>query len=312
MRKKNKKETNIDVTDEKPVNIDPDAVITLSGVGYGYGKDTVFYKKAVSDLSLSIKRSSITGIIGQTGSGKSTLVQMMCGLLSPDEGHIYLDGEDIFADKKKLQSVRFRVGLVFQYPEYQLFDETVAKDIAFGPKNMGLSEDEIRSRVEEAAKIVRLESELMDKSPFELSGGQKRRAAIAGVMAMRPEVLILDEPASGLDPIGREVVFGSLIDYRDKTGATVMIVSHSMEDMARYSDNIVVMKDGRLAMSGTKSEIFGRATELQSMGLNVPQITRIALELKRRGYPLSDNIFTVEDAEREIFDLIKKGGRHNA
>lgn len=312
IRKKNKKETNINITDDRPIDLDPNAVITLSDVGYSYGKDTVFYKRAVSDLSLSIKRSSITGIIGQTGSGKSTLVQMMCGLLSPDTGHIYLDGEDIFADKKKLQNVRFRVGLVFQYPEYQLFDETVAKDIAFGPKNMELLDDEIRSRVEEAAKLVRLEPELMDKSPFELSGGQKRRAAIAGVMAMRPEVLILDEPASGLDPIGREVVFGSLIDYRDKTGATVIIVSHSMEDMARYSDNIIVMRDGRLAMHGTKSEIFGHSRELCSMGLNVPQITRIALELKKRGYPLSDNIFTVDDAEREILDLIKKGGCHNA
>ncbi len=313
MRKKQKKDTKqIQNTFEVAYKHNSENIIELCGVGYSYGKDTVFYKKAVDDLTLSIRRSSITGIIGHTGSGKSTLVQMMCGLLRPDEGKIYLDGEDIFLDKKRLQSVRFRVGLVFQYPEYQLFDETVARDIAFGPKNQGLSEEEIDQRVKEAAAFVRLEPELMEKSPFELSGGQKRRAAIAGVIAMRPEVLILDEPASGLDPIGRETVFSGLLEYREKTGATVIIVSHSMEDMARYSDDIIVMNGGKLAMAGSKSEIFSRSDTLCSMGLDIPQVSSIMLELRRRGYPISQGIFTVEDAEHEILRLLSKGGHEHA
>ncbi len=285
--------------------------VELSDVSYSYGKDTVFYKKAVDRVSVSIKKSSITGIIGHTGSGKSTLVQMICGLLKPESGKVMLFGEDIFADKKKAQSVHFRVGLVFQYPEYQLFDETVEKDISFGPKNQGLPENEIKKRVAEAAGFVKLEPELMEKSPFELSGGQKRRAAIAGVMAMRPEVLILDEPASGLDPIGRETVFGGLLEYREKTGATVIIVSHSMEDMARYADDIIVLSGGRVAMSGDKATIFGRADELCSMGLDIPEISSIMRTLKARGYDLSDKVFTVEDAEKEILRLIeKRGGIH--
>lgn len=285
--------------------------VELSDVSYSYGKDTVFYKKAVDRVSVSIKKSSITGIIGHTGSGKSTLVQMICGLLKPESGKVMLFGEDIFADKKKAQSVHFRVGLVFQYPEYQLFDETVEKDISFGPKNLGLPEVEIKKRVAEAAGFVKLEPELMEKSPFELSGGQKRRAAIAGVMAMRPEVLILDEPASGLDPIGRETVFGGLLEYREKTGATVIIVSHSMEDMARYADDIIVLSGGRVAMSGDKATIFGRADELCAMGLDIPEISSIMRTLKARGYDLSDKVFTVEDAEKEILRLIeKRGGIH--
>ncbi len=285
--------------------------VELSDVSYSYGKDTVFYKKAVDRVSVSIKKSSITGIIGHTGSGKSTLVQMICGLLKPESGKVMLFGEDIFADKKKAQSVHFRVGLVFQYPEYQLFDETVEKDISFGPKNQGLPENEIKKRVAEAAGFVKLEPELMEKSPFELSGGQKRRAAIAGVMAMRPEVLILDEPASGLDPIGRETVFGGLLEYREKTGATVIIVSHSMEDMARYADDIIVLSGGRVAMSGDKASIFGRADELCSMGLDIPEISSIMRMLKARGYDVSDRIFTVEDAEKEILRLAeKRGGIH--
>lgn len=313
MRKKQEKDTKqIQNSTDAAHEHNSESIIELCGVSYSYGKDTVFYKKAVDDLTLSIRRSSVTGIIGHTGSGKSTLVQMMCGLLRPDEGKVYLDGEDIFGSKKKLQSIRFRVGLVFQYPEYQLFDETVARDIAFGPKNQGLSEEEIDQRVKEAAAFVRLEPELMDKSPFELSGGQKRRAAIAGVIAMRPEVLILDEPASGLDPIGRETVFSGLLEYREKTGATVIIVSHSMEDMARYSDDIIVMNGGRLAMTGSKAEIFSRADTLCSMGLDIPQVSSIMLELRRRGYPISQGIFTVEDAEREILRLLSKGGHEHA
>lgn len=309
MRKKQDKNTK-QIPDTHEHN--DENILELCGVSYSYGKDTVFYKKAVDDLTLSIRRSSVTGIIGHTGSGKSTLVQMMCGLLRPDEGKVYLDGDDIFSDKKKLQSVRFRVGLVFQYPEYQLFDETVARDIAFGPKNQGLSEEEIDQRVKEAAAFVRLEPELMEKSPFELSGGQKRRAAIAGVIAMRPEVLILDEPASGLDPIGRNTVFSGLLEYREKTGATVIIVSHSMEDMARYSDDIIVMNGGRLAMAGSKAEIFSRSEALCLMGLDIPQVSSIMLELRRRGYPISQGIFTVEDAEREILRLLSKGGHEHA
>lgn len=293
------------------LSTDPTTAVSLSGVSYSYGKNTVFYKKAVDNISVSVKKSSITGIIGHTGSGKSTLVQMICGLLKPDEGKVTVLGEDIFADKKALRSIRFRVGLVFQYPEYQLFDETVAGDISFGPKNQGLDEAQIKERVEEAAGFVRLEPELMDKSPFELSGGQKRRAAIAGVIAMRPEILILDEPASGLDPIGRDTVFGGLLEYRERTGATVIIVSHSMEDMARYTDDIIVMNDGKLAMSGSRSDIFARADELCRIGLDIPQVSAVINDLRGMGYGLPEGIYTLDDAERAIAALLdERRGRH--
>ena len=229
---------------------------------------------------------------------------MLNGLSKPDSGKILLDGHDIWEDPKKIAAVRFRVGLVMQYPEYQLFDETVASDIAYGPRNMGLSTEEITARVKEAAAFAGLADELLEKSPFELSGGQKRRAAIAGVMAMRPEILVLDEPAAGLDPMGREEIFAGLARYRAESGATVVVVSHSMEDMARYCDRLVVMNDGKILLRGTQSEVFGRADELQSIGLGVPDITKLCALLRAGGMPLPDDIYTVEAATAAIAPLL--------
>ena len=274
--------------------------LELKNLSYVYSGDTTFRRQAVDDVSTIIREGSITGIIGHTGSGKSTLVQMMNGLLSPTSGEVLLNGENIFKDKKTLFSARFKVGLVFQYPEYQLFEETVAKDIAFGPKNQKLSQKEIAERILEAANFVGLDRELLDRSPFDLSGGQKRRVAIAGVMAMRPPILILDEPASGLDPVGREEIFGGLLRYRNQTGATIIIVSHSMEDMARYAEDILVMSESRLVLSGSRDEVFREADFLCSIGLDVPEVTHLMNELRRRGYDLPDNIYTVEGAEAAL------------
>ena len=274
--------------------------LELKNLSYVYSGDTTFRRQAVDDVSAVIREGSITGIIGHTGSGKSTLVQMMNGLLAPTSGEVLLDGENIFKDKKTLYSARFKVGLVFQYPEYQLFEETVAKDIAFGPKNQKLSQKEIAQRILEAADFVGLDRELLDRSPFDLSGGQKRRVAIAGVMAMRPPILILDEPASGLDPVGREEIFGGLLRYRDQTGATIIIVSHSMEDMARYAEDILVMSESRLVLSGSRDDVFREAEFLCSIGLDVPEVTHLMNELRRRGYDLPDNVYTVEGAEAAL------------
>lgn len=281
-------------------------ILELENVSYVYSAGTAFQKGAVDGVSASIKKGSITGLIGHTGSGKSTLVQLMNGLLTPSEGRVLLEGEDIFADKKKLREARFKVGLVFQYPEYQLFEETVEKDIAFGPKNMKLPTAEITERVKDACRFVGLDDTLLQKSPFDLSGGQKRRVAIAGVMAMRPKLLILDEPASGLDPIGREEIFGGLDRYRKETGATVLIVSHSMEDMARYAEEIFVMSEGKLILSGSRDEIFRHADLLGSIGLDVPQITHVVRRLREKGYDLPDNIYTVEAAENALTALKKR------
>lgn len=281
-------------------------ILELENASYVYSAGTAFQKGAVDGVSASIKEGSITGLIGHTGSGKSTLVQLMNGLLPPSEGRVLLEGEDIFADKKKLREARFKVGLVFQYPEYQLFEETVEKDIAFGPKNMKLPPAEIAERVKDACRFVGLDDALLQKSPFDLSGGQKRRVAIAGVMAMRPKLLILDEPASGLDPIGREEIFGGLDRYRRETGATVLIVSHSMEDMARYAEEILVMSEGKLILSGSRDEIFRHADLLGSIGLDVPQITHVVNRLREKGYDLPDNIYTVEAAENALIALKKR------
>ncbi|MGM9681771.1 MAG: energy-coupling factor transporter ATPase [Eubacteriales bacterium] len=279
--------------------------IEIQNVSYVYGDHTAFCKVAVDNVSFSIEEGLITGMIGHTGSGKSTLVQMFNGLLIPTSGRVLLFGEELGTDKKKLKDARNTVGLVFQYPEYQLFEETVAKDIAFGPKNQGLSEDEIKIRVREAAAFVGLAPGIMDKSPFDLSGGQKRRVAIAGIIAMRPRVLVLDEPASGLDPIGREEIFGGLLRYKKETGGTVVIVSHSMEDMARYADRVIVLNQGKCVLSDTKEEIFRHGKELSSMGLDVPQITRFISRLREKGYGLPDNIYTVEDAAKVLLPLLK-------
>lgn len=278
------------------------ATIQTEGLTYRYGIGTPFEKTAVDHVDLEIEAGSFVGIIGHTGSGKSTLIQHMNGLLRPTEGKVLLDGVDIWADKSKMRQMRFRVGLVFQYPEYQIFEETVAKDIAFGPRNMGLAEEEVQARVQETAAIVGLSEEILKQSPFLLSGGQKRRVAIAGVMAMRPEVLILDEPTAGLDPRGREEILQEIQAYRNQTGATILLVSHSMEDVARHAKKILVMNAGKVFCYDTVANVFRRSQELQAIGLAVPQITRVCDALRARGVPLTDDIFTVEQAKQQLLE----------
>lgn len=278
------------------------ATIQTEGLTYRYGIGTPFEKTAVDHVDLEIEAGSFVGIIGHTGSGKSTLIQHLNGLLRPTEGKVLLDGADIWADKSKMRQMRFRVGLVFQYPEYQIFEETVAKDIAFGPRNMGLAEEEVQARVRETAAIVGLSEEILKQSPFLLSGGQKRRVAIAGVMAMRPEVLILDEPTAGLDPRGREEILQEIQAYRNQTGATILLVSHSMEDVARHAKKILVMNAGKVFCYNTVANVFRRSQELQAIGLAVPQITRVCDALRARGVPLTDDIFTVEQAKQQLLE----------
>ncbi len=270
------------------------SLLEAKNLTYTYSKGMPFEKKALSDVSFSVEKGEFIGVIGHTGSGKSTLMQMLDGLLKPDEGQVILEGKDINSDKKITREARFKVGLCFQYPEYQLFEETVEKDIAFGPKNMGLSDSEIKERVMKAAAFVKLETRLLSRSPFDLSGGQKRRAAIAGVMAMLPEVLILDEPAAGLDPVGRGEIMSMISEYRRSTGATIMMVTHSMETAARVSDRIFVLKDGALVYTGTPREVFSHSDELVKMGLDVPVSTKIISELRSAGMDLPQDIFTVE------------------
>ncbi len=281
------------------------AEIKLDHVSYVYGAKTPYEIKALDDVCLTVRSGSITGIIGHTGSGKSTMVQLFNGLEKPNAGRILLDGRDIWEKPKEMQSIRFRVGLVMQYPEYQLFEETVRADIAFGPRNMGLSEEEIADRVCEAAAFVDLDAELLEKSPFDLSGGQKRRAAIAGIMAMRPEVLVLDEPAAGLDPKGRDTILRGICRYGRTTGSTIIIVSHSMEDMATYCDDIVVMNRGKVHLSGPRDTVFANASALTEVGLDVPQITRLAMLLRERGIVLPDSIYTVEAAIEALRPLFQ-------
>ena len=278
------------------------ATIQTEGLTYRYGIGTPFEKTAVDHVDLEIEAGSFVGIIGHTGSGKSTLIQHLNGLLRPTEGKVLLDGVNIWADKSKMRQMRFRVGLVFQYPEYQIFEETVAKDIAFGPRNMGLAEEEVQARVQETATIVGLSEENLKQSPFLLSGGQKRRVAIAGVMAMRPEVLILDEPTAGLDPRGREEILQEIQAYRNQTGATILLVSHSMEDVARHAKKILVMNAGKVFCYDTVANVFRRSQELQAIGLAVPQITRVCDALRARGVPLTDDIFTVEQAKQQLLE----------
>ena len=287
------------------------ATIQTEGLTYRYGIGTPFEKTAVDHVDLEIEAGSFVGIIGHTGSGKSTLIQHLNGLLRPTEGKVLLDGVDIWADKSKMRQMRFRVGLVFQYPEYQIFEETVAKDIAFGPRNMGLAEEEVQARVRETAAIVGLSEEILKQSPFLLSGGQKRRVAIAGVMAMRPEVLILDEPTAGLDPRGREEILQEIQAYRNQTGATILLVSHSMEDVARHAKKILVMNAGKVFCYDTVANVFRRSQELQAIGLAVPQITRVCDALRARGVPLTDDIFTVEQAKQQLleWDHRTRGGQ---
>ena len=281
-------------------------ILQVQNLNYVYSAGTPFEHQALQNVSFSVNRGEFIGIIGHTGSGKSTLMQQLNGLLKPTSGKILLDGKDIWSDKKLTRQARFRVGLVFQYPEYQLFEETVYKDIAFGPKNMGLKADEIDRRVREAAAIVGLTEAQLEVSPFDLSGGQKRRVAIAGVIAMEPEVLILDEPTAGLDPVGREEILKNIEDYRRKHNATIMMVSHSMDDVARLTDRLLVMNGSHLAMDGTPAEVFTRAEELVEMGLNIPQVTRVFLELKRLGLDV-EPVYTIEQAVK-VLKGIKEGG----
>ena len=284
-------------------------ILQVQSLNYVYSAGTPFEHKALDNVSFTVHRGEFIGIIGHTGSGKSTLMQQMNGLLKPTSGTILLDGKDIWSDKKLTRQARFRVGLVFQYPEYQLFEETVYKDIAFGPKNMGLKEEEIDRRVREAAAIVGLTEQQLCVSPFDLSGGQKRRVAIAGVLAMEPEVLILDEPTAGLDPRGREGILKNIEDYRRTHNATIMMVSHSMDDVARLTDRLLVMNGSRLAMDGTPAEIFTHAGELVDMGLSIPQVTRVFLELKKLGLDV-EPVYTMEQAVNALTAL--RGGEGNA
>jgi len=280
--------------------------IILEGVSYSYGKKTPYEILALDNVNVKIPRGKITGIIGHTGSGKSTLVQMLNGLIKPDAGKVLIDGEDIWAKPKEITKYRFRVGLVMQYPEYQLFEETVREDIAFGPKNMGLSETEIAEQVLEAAEFVGLSEDMLDKSPFDLSGGQKRRAAIAGIIAMRPDVLVLDEPAAGLDPKGRDSIFENISAYRKKTGRTVVIVSHSMEDMAKYCDEVLVLSGAKVLMHDSASKVFSNPELLVANGLDIPQIARVSMLLRERGIDLGEGIYTVEGAFEKIISLKKE------
>ena len=284
-------------------------IIRIENLSYIYGKGTPFEKVALDNISVSFEKGKITGLIGHTGSGKSTLVNLLNGLYKPTSGKVYLDGKDIWEKPKEISKIRFKVGLVMQYPEYQLFDETVKLDIGFGPRNLGLSESEVEERVLEAAKFAGVSDDLLDKSPFELSGGQKRRVAIAGIIAMRPDVLILDEPAAGLDPRGRREILGSLRDYVDRMNASIILVSHSMEDMAHYCDNVVVMNSAKVYRTGTVKEIFSEAEDLISVGLDVPLISRVAKELRARGINLSGELYTVEGVKAAILEYVKEGKR---
>ena len=278
------------------------AILKTEDLTYQYSIGTPFEKTAVDHVNLEIEEGAFVGIIGHTGSGKSTLIQHFNGLIRPTSGKIYLDGTDIWADKTNIRQVRFQVGLVFQYPEYQIFEDTVYKDIAFGPRNMGLSEAEIKERVEETAALVGLTQAQLNQSPFDLSGGQKRRVAIAGVMALRPKVLILDEPTAGLDPKGRE----DIRRYHKETGRTVLLVSHSMEDMANCAEKILVMNAGKVFCYDTVENVFRQAKALQEIGLAVPQITRVCMQLREQGIPLSDDIYTVEAAYQQILQLYRQ------
>ena len=282
-------------------------ILQIKNLTHTYGIGTPFQRSAVEDMSFDVQKGEFLGIIGHTGSGKSTLIQHLNGLLKPTSGQVLLCGKDIWEEPKKIRDVRFRVGLVFQYPEYQLFEETVYKDIAFGPTNQGKTGDELDRCVREAARLVGIRDDQLDKSPFELSGGQKRRVALAGVLAMEPEVLILDEPTAGLDPAGRENLMANIRDFHRNRRTTVILVSHSMDEIAQNVDRILVLKGAHILMSGAPAEVFARADELITAGLDVPQVTRIAMALKARGVEIDPAVYTVAELERQLLTL-RKGG----
>lgn len=280
-------------------------IIEIKNLEYVYGVDTGFEKPALTNVNISIEKGEFIGLIGHTGSGKSTLIQQLNGLLKPTSGKVILGGKDIWEQPKKIREVRFKVGMVFQYPEYQLFEENVYKDIAFGPSNMGLNEAKIKSRVLEAARFVGLSENLLFKSPFDLSGGEKRRAAIAGIIAMDPEILILDEPTAGLDPLGKKSLIKQIMDYHKERKNTIIFVSHSMEDIAKVADRVLVMANGTVKMFDTPENIFAKADYLNKIGLRVPQITRIMKKLKDKGYAVNDNVLTVQQGVEQILRLLR-------
>ena len=282
------------------------AILETKNLTYTYGVGTPFEKTAVENVNLSVEKGAFVGVIGHTGSGKSTLIQMLNGLIRPTSGQVLLNGEDIWTKPKEIRRVRFQVGMVFQYPEYQLFEETVIKDIMFGPKNMGLSDEEALKRAKEAAHFTDLKPELLEKSPFELSGGEKRRAAIAGVIAMDPEVLILDEPAAGLDPKGRDVILAQISEYHRQRGNTILLVSHSMEDIGRVADRVLVMNNAHAEMYDETRAVFSRGELLEPMGLRLPQITSIMRRLRKMSLPVSETVLNVDEAVMELLPLLKK------
>ena len=288
------------------------AVIKTENLTYTYSIGTPFEKTAVDNVNLDIEEGEFVGIIGHTGSGKSTLIQHLNGLVKPTSGKVFIDGEDIWSKDVKIRDIRFKVGLVFQYPEYQIFEETVYKDIAFGPKNMGLPDDEIDRRIKETAELVGLHMENLDKSPFELSGGQKRRVAIAGVMAMEPKVLILDEPTAGLDPKGRDKILRQIKEYHRQKKSTVLLVSHSMEDVAKFADKILVMNKAQVFCYEDTPEVFKKAAELTEIGLSVPQITRVFNRLKQSGIDIRTDVYTTEFAKKTILEYLEKRGESHA
>ena len=285
------------------------SILEVKNLTYTYGVGSPFEKTAVKDISLSVEKGEIIGIIGHTGSGKSTFVRMLNGLTKPTSGQVLIEGKDIWEKPKEIRKYRFKVGMVFQYPEYQLFEETVYKDISFGPSNMGKTQEEIDKAVRTAAKFTGISDELLDKSPFDLSGGEKRRAAIAGVIAMDPDVVIFDEPTAGLDPLGRELLLSQIVQYHKERNNTILLVSHSMEDIASIADRIIVLNHSELVMFDTPKVVFSKVEQLEKMGLRVPQITKIMIALKEKGYDISDGILTVEQAFYQLVDLLKKEGK---
>ena len=286
-------------------------VIETKNLTYTYGAGTPFSKTAIEDVNIAIKKGEFIGLIGHTGSGKSTLIQQLNGLLRPTSGTVLLNGKDIWEKKKEIRKVRFQVGMVFQYPEYQLFEDTVIKDIGFGPRNMGLSQDEVNQRVMQAVDFVGLDHALLEKSPFDLSGGEKRRAAIAGVIAMDPDVLILDEPTAGLDPQGRDHLLSQIKAYHKQRQKTVILVSHSMEDIARVADRVLVMNESKVFLFDETAKVFSHAKELEQIGLRVPQVTKIMMKLHENGYPVDPAVFTLEQAVKEILPLVQRGAAND-
>ncbi len=285
------------------------SVLSVKNLIHGYSKGTPFEKDVLKDVSVEFNSGEIVAVIGHTGSGKSTFLQHLNGLLKPDSGEVLFEGVSIHSSKENLRNCRFNVGLCFQYPEQQLFESTVYKDVAFGPINMGLSDDEINVRVREAISFVNIPEEYLEKSPFDLSGGEKRRVAIAGVLAMKPKVLILDEPTAGLDPVGKSNLLQLIVDYNKSTGSTVIFVSHNMDDVAQIADRVLVMSDGRIQLDGTVEEVYSQGETLSSLGLDVPEITTVFLELKKAGFDLGKAEYTVEGAKASILNFLSKGGR---